>query len=89
MVAEKGRPFPYFDFFISKLRYFRFQFSFPSFPYFVILFPYFAIFISSFLNIHFRFPHTQLEDLATNILCYQPVQIMIVTLQSGTIYRQM
>ena len=57
--------FPYFAIFISILRYFHFHTSLFSFP-------YFAIFISilSFLHSHFRFPNTQLEDLATNILCY-------------------
>ena len=59
-VAEKGHPFPYFDFFISILPFLHFHTSNSSFPFLHFLtsnssFPYFQFFISisSFPYFHF------------------------------------
>ena len=65
-VAEKGRPFPYFDFFISLLPFLHFLTSISSFPYFhfftsISSFSYFQFFISILPFLHF---HTSISSFS-------------------------
>ena len=54
-VAEKGRPFPYFDFLLPFLHFHTSISSFPYFHFFISILP-FLHFHTSLFSIHFHIP---------------------------------